>query len=128
MGDKNNAVSWFEIPVKDMQRAITFYNQVFGYELEHHVFGDEEMAWFPFKEDGTGASGSLVKNEEFYKPSVNGILVYFSSPSGDLATELAKVESAGGRVLQAKKLITEEIGYMGLFLDTEGNRLAIHSR
>lgn len=128
MSQQHNVVGWFEIPVVDMQRAIKFYEQVFGYELQHHVFGGEEMAWFPFNESGMGASGSLVKNAAFYKPSDQGTLVYFSSPSGDLTNELEKVEAAGGKLLQNKKLITEDVGFMGLFLDTEGNRIAIHSR
>ncbi len=58
----------------------------------------------------------------------DGTLVYFTASSGDLSIELSRVEGAGGKVLQEKTLITEEIGYMGLFLDTEGNRIAIHSR
>jgi hypothetical protein len=54
-------------------------------------------------------------------------LIYLTSPSGDLKVELDRVDQAGGRVLEQKKLITEEIGYMGLFLDSEGNRIAMHS-
>jgi predicted enzyme related to lactoylglutathione lyase len=72
--------------------------------------------------------GSLVDNQEFYKPSTDGVLVYFTAHSGDLANELAKVETAGGKVLQQKTLITEDVGYMGLFIDSEGNRIAMHSR
>ncbi len=125
---ENNVVSWFEIPVTDMARAIRFYNAVFGFQLESQEFAGEEMAWFPWSDNGMGASGSLVKHEQHYKPSADGTLVYFSSPSGDLANELTKVAEAGGKVLQDKKLIAEEIGYMGLVLDTEGNRIAIHSR
>ncbi|MHC2992030.1 glyoxalase [Pontibacter sp. HJ8] len=126
--EKNNVVGWFEIPVNEMPRAIRFYNAVFGYEMESQQFGEEEMAWFPWSDTGMGASGSLVKHETLYKPSADGTIVYFSSPSGDLSQELAKVETAGGKVLQPKTLITEEIGYMALILDTEGNRVALHSR
>ncbi|WP_018478122.1 VOC family protein [Pontibacter roseus] len=126
--EKNNVVGWFEIPVNDMARAIRFYSAVFDFEMESQQFGDEEMAWFPWSESGSGASGSLVKHETLYKPSADGTIVYFSSPSGDLSHELARVEKAGGKVLREKSLITEEIGYMALFLDTEGNRVALHSR
>ncbi|MBC5773255.1 VOC family protein [Pontibacter sp. KCTC 32443] len=126
--EKNNVVGWFEIPVTDMPRAIKFYSTVFGFELESQQFGNEEMAWFPWSDNGMGASGSLVKNEDLYKPSADGTIVYFSSPSGDLANELAKVEAAGGKLLKEKTIITEEIGYMCLVLDTEGNRIAFHSR
>lgn len=126
--EQNNVVGWFEIPVTAMPRAIKFYNAVFGYALQSQQFGDEEMAWFPWVENGQGASGSLVKHEQLYEPSSQGTIVYFSSPSGDLVNELNKVETAGGKVLQQKTLITEEIGYMCLLLDSEGNRIAIHSR
>ena len=72
--------------------------------------------------------GSLVHDDKFYKPSQEGVLIYFSSPSGDLKNELDKVDTAGGKVLTQKKIIGEDIGYMGLFLDTEGNRIAVHSK
>ncbi|MDO6392225.1 VOC family protein [Pontibacter sp. BT731] len=128
MAQTFNVVGWFEIPVTDMPRAIRFYETVFGYTLHYQTIGDEEMAWFPWAEEATGASGSLVKHEEKYKPSADGAVVYFSSPTGDLANELTKVEQAGGKLLQDKTLIAEDIGFMALILDTEGNRIALHSR
>lgn len=124
---KNNIVGWFEIPVTDMERAIKFYEKVLDLELEKQKIGEEFMAWFPFKEDGLGTSGTLIKHEQ-YKPSSDGILIYLTPPSGDLAIELSRVEGAGGTVLTEKTLISEEHGYYGLFLDSEGNRIAIHSR
>jgi predicted enzyme related to lactoylglutathione lyase len=124
---KNNAVGWFEIPVTNMERAVKFYETVFGFHLDRHQMGPLDMAWFPAVE-GNGAMGSLVDNQEFYKPSTDGVLVYFTAHSGDLANELAKVETLGGKVLQQKTLITEDVGYMGLFIDSEGNRIAMHSR
>lgn len=124
---KNNVVGWFEVPVTNMERAIKFYETVFDFKLERHQMGPLDMAWFPWKEDGLGAPGSLVKNEN-YKPSTDGTLVYFTAHSGDLANELARVESAGGKVLLPKRLISEDYGYMALCLDTEGNRIALHSR
>lgn len=125
---KNNVVGWFEIPVTDMDRAVKFYETVLDLSLSRHPMGELEMAWFPGVEDEPGASGSLVRQPEYYTPSTDGTLVYFSSPSDDLANELERVEQAGGQVLQPKTLITEDIGYMALFLDTEGNKLALHSR
>jgi len=122
-----NAVGWFEIPVSDMERAIKFYESVFGFKLERNQMGELDMANFPFA-DVPGASGSLNYHKEFYKPSANGVLIYFTCHSGDLANELAKVEPAGGKVLMPKKLITEDVGYMALCIDTEGNRIALHSR
>ena len=124
---QRNVVGWFEIPVSDMERAIKFYETVFQFKLERQNMGDLDMAWFPYA-DVPGSPGSLVYHKEFYKPSTDGMLIYFTSQSGDLSNELSKVEPAGGKVLMQKKLITEDIGYMGLFTDTEGNRIAVHSR
>jgi predicted enzyme related to lactoylglutathione lyase len=123
-----NVVGWFEIPVLDLDRARKFYEEVLGLKLERHTMGPLEMAWFPSIEDAVGSPGSLVQAEEFYKPSADGVQLYFTSPSGDAANELTRVEGAGGKLLQPKTLISEEVGYYGLLLDTEGNRIAIHSR
>ena len=119
---------WFEIPVSDMDRARKFYEEVFEIKIHIEDFGKTRMGWFPFAEDpeARGASGSLVYNPDFYKPSSKGVLIYFSS--ADLALELGRVEEAGGTVLREKTLIREDIGYMGLFTDSEGNRIALHSR
>ena len=128
MEQKNNVVGWFEVPVADMGRAISFYSAVFGFTMQRQRVGHLDMAWFPFVETGLGAPGSLVHNTELYQPSSKGVLVYFTAHSGDLDNELSRVEAAGGKVLLPKTLITEEIGHMAIFLDSEGNRIALHSR
>ena len=125
---KNNIIGWVEIPVTNLERAIKFYETVFGFKMTRNEMGPLDMAWFPWVEKTAGAAGSLVFHEEFYKPSPDGALVYFSSQTGDLINELSKVEDAGGKIIQPKTLIKEEIGYMALFIDTEGNRIALHSR
>ena len=128
MKQKNNFVGWFEIPVSNMDRAIDFYQTVFSTELERNNLGALDMAWFPWIENGMGAPGSLVYSPDAYTPSNNGVLIYFTAHSGDLNNELSKVESAGGTIIREKTLITEDIGYMAIILDTEGNRIALHSR
>jgi uncharacterized protein len=125
---KNNVVGWIEIPVTNMERAIAFYEAVFGFKIERNQMGPLDMGWFPWVEGGLGSGGSLVYHEEYYKPSTDGVLVYFTAHSGDVANELSRVEAAGGKVLMPRTLITEEIGYYGLFIDSEGNRIAVHSR
>lgn len=123
---KNNAIGWFEVPVSNMDRAIKFYETILDISLSRNTMGDFDMAWFPYKEDAPGAAGSLVHHKE-YKPSTEGTLVYFSSQTGDLNDELGRVEAAGGQVLLSKKIITEEYGYMALIMDSEGNKVALHS-
>ena len=123
---EQNMVSWFEIPVKDMARASTFYNDIFKIDIQVQNFGGTLMGWFPWVEGKTGASGSLIQNEAYQPSETHGVLIYFSSE--DVSIELAKVEKAGGKVVQKKTQISPEVGYMGLFIDTEGNRIALHSR
>ncbi len=71
-------------------------------------------------------SNTLFKSEGNYKPSTDGVLVYFSSI--DVNKELAGIEKAGGTILQGKTQISENHGYMAVFLDSEGNRVALHSQ
>jgi len=126
-----NMISWFEIPVFDMDRAKKFYETVFNVEISIQDFGGVLMGWFPPAEDITapGISGSLVKSDGNYIPSAtHGAVVYFNSQSGDISDELARVETAGGNVLQTKTLISNEIGYMALVLDSEGNRIALYNK
>ena len=111
-----------------MERAIGFYEKVFQVKMVLQDFGPAKMAFFPMLEDKSGCSGALVNYPDEYQSSQSGVLIYFSSMSGDLNDELSRIEEAGGKIILAKKLIAEDIGYMALFLDTEGNRIALHSR
>ena len=121
----HNLFGWIEIPVSDMDRAKSFYETVLDVEISIHDLGGVIMGWFPFAEGKPGASGSLVKHES-YKPSdTHGSVVYFSCK--DVATELSRVEAAGGTVVQNKTEIGGGHGFMALIKDTEGNRIALHS-
>jgi len=124
----HNIVGWFEIPVTDMERAMRFYEAVFGISFTRQQMGEEDMAFFPWVENTIGSGGSLVHHPDHYTPSKDGTLIYFTAFSGDVSVELGRVEPAGGKVLMPKKLIAPDVGYMALFLDTEGNRIALHSR
>ena len=122
---KYNTFSWVEIPVTDMHRAITFYESVFDITLQPMNFGGLEMAWFPNAGDAYGATGTLIKQES-YVPSEKGPLVYFACEN--LQNELDRVVAAGGKIYQPKTLISEDHGYMGVMIDSEGNRVAFHSK
>jgi uncharacterized protein len=127
MEAQNNIIGWFELPVSDMERAIRFYETVFDITMERHLLGPLDMAWFPYNQKGMGAAGSLVCQPQHYTPSKEGVLIYFSSQTGDLADELARIDKAGGKVLMPKTMISPDVGFMSLFIDSEGNRVAIHS-
>ena len=122
-----NMVVWFEIPVADMDRAKKFYDDVFQVDIKLQDFGGTKMGWFPADHGKPGASGSLIKNKDWYQPSErDGVLVYFNSM--DVQEELDRIELNGGKIVQEKTQISPDIGYMAVFLDTEGNRIALHSR
>ncbi|MAP53495.1 VOC family protein [Altibacter sp.] len=122
---EHNMFAWIEIPVSDMARAQKFYEAVFKIDIELVNFDGFEMGWFPFDKDARGAAGTLVKQES-YIPSTEGPLVYFFST--DVQKELDRVEAAGGKIYQEKTQISEEHGYMAAFIDSEGNRVALHSQ
>lgn len=91
----HNPLGWFEIPVRDLTRAKAFYETVFGFgDLPVHQMGPPTMAWFPFKEDGSGAAGALCEGET-YEPSHAGALVYLTAP--DIEATLARAEANGGK-------------------------------
>ena len=120
--------AWVEIPVSDMERAIKFYETVLDIEMKLVDFGGIQMGWFPWDEDADstpGATGTLIKQES-YIPSQEGALVYIHSE--DVQIEIERVEAAGGKVYQPKTQISPEHGYMAVFIDSEGNRVALHSR
>ncbi|SMP15028.1 hypothetical protein SAMN06265375_10225 [Muriicola jejuensis] len=120
-------VGWFEIPVTDMDRARKFYEEVFDLKIQVQDLNELQMGIFPFAEGKSGAWGALVKHPDFYHPSTSdGPLLYFSSK--DVKIQADRVDRAGGKLLQPKKLISEGVGYMALFVDSEGNRIALHSR
>jgi predicted enzyme related to lactoylglutathione lyase len=123
---KSVSVGWFEIPVSDMDRAIDFYQKVFDCMLDKQDLGDFQMASFPLEKSKGGAGGSLVFHKDFYKTSnLAGTLIYFSSQ--DCEVELNRVKEAGGEVQIPKRMIAPDIGFMGVFQDSEGNRIAVHS-
>ena len=119
-----NVVNWFEIPVSDLDRASKFYSKVLGGDLQQQEMQGITMAFLPMEGDGVG--GALCKGEG-YKPSgENGALLYLNGGE-DLSGPLSKVEEAGGKIIMEKTKITDDIGYMAVFFDSEGNRIAFHS-
>ncbi|MBT8282618.1 MAG: VOC family protein [Muriicola sp.] len=124
---ESNMVGWFEIPVTNMKRAQKFYETVFDVKIQVQDLNELKMGIFPFAEGKLGAWGALVKHPEFYQPSSSkGPLLYFSC--SDVQVQQDRIEKSGGTILQAKKMISKDAGYMALFIDTEGNRIALHSR
>lgn len=120
-----NAINWFEIPTTDMQRAKNFYETIFGFELVDANMPGFEMLMFPTDDMG-GVGGAIINGAEFNSPSATGTMVYING-NPDLSAILDRVEGAGGTVVMPKTEIDAQIGFMAVFIDTEGNRIGLHS-
>jgi predicted enzyme related to lactoylglutathione lyase len=114
-------INWVEIPVSDMERAKAFYGKILGAELQTMSLGKSQYALFP-SEDRFN-SGALACGEG-YVPGSNGVTVYLDG-GDDLDTILSKVKTAGGKIVLPKTYLSKEAGWIGLFADTEGNRIGL---
>jgi predicted enzyme related to lactoylglutathione lyase len=123
----DNAISWFEIPSQDIHRAAKFYETIFGVSLIPMDMGPIQMRMFPIDNPETGIGGAVVYNAEFYTCSgSDGVLIYLNG-NPDVQLILDRVEAAGGKIMVPKTQITPEYGYMAVIIDTEGNRIGLHS-
>ncbi|RUS46178.1 glyoxalase [Cohnella sp. AR92] len=112
---------WAEIPVSDMERAKAFYQRILQVELPSMPIGDSEYAFFPVREQTNG--GALVKGPN-HTPSEEGVSLFLDG-SPDLAVILSRVNEAGGQVIMQKTFAGDHAGYLGMFLDSEGNRIGL---
>lgn len=120
-------INWFEIPVADIDRAQLFYETIFDTKMERLQLGEEfHMALFHAAEGDT-QSGALCQHPQAYHPSDKGSLLFLDA-NPDMSSIADRIEAAGGKLLIGKRQISEERGYMAVFTDTEGNRVALQSR
>jgi hypothetical protein len=122
-----NAISWFEIPATDLPRAQHFYETIFGIQMIPVDMENIKMRMFPLDDNMTEIGGAVVDSGGFHKPSLTeGPLIYLNG-NPDVQQVLNKVEAAGGAIMVPKTQISPEYGYMAVFIDTEGNRIGLHS-
>ncbi|WP_431509606.1 VOC family protein [Variovorax sp. DAIF25] len=119
-----NPVSYFEIPVLDMDRAIRFYEAVFGHALERASVDGNEMAFFAHAPGREGASGALAKGDS-YRPSRDGARLYFDVP--DIEAVLARALAQGAELLYPVTGVGS-FGFVAEFADCEGNCIALHAQ
>jgi len=125
MKANENALNWFEISVSDIARAKIFYEAVFGIQMHQEEMMGMQMAYFPFEDMNGKVAGALVQSE-LHKPSMDGAKIYLNG-NPDLSNALGKVAAAGGKVIMPKTFISDNVGHMAFFIDTEGNSVALHS-
>jgi len=122
-----NAISWFEIPAIDIDRAQKFYEAVFEINMQTMDFGTTKMRAFPLDNPMDGVGGTIIDSGGFHKPSLTDGPMLYLNGNPDVQIFLDRAVKAGGKILQPKTEISPEYGYMAIFEDTEGNRIALHS-
>jgi predicted enzyme related to lactoylglutathione lyase len=124
MDKTTNSLNWFEIPALEIARAQKFYETIFGITMEPMEMDGSKMAFFPMEGGSGKANGSLVQSD-MHKPSMDGSIVYLNA-NPNMNPVIAKVEGAGGKVVMPKMAIGEH-GNIAFIIDTEGNKVGIHS-
>ena len=124
MNKTTNSLNWFEIPANDIKRSSKFYETIFGIEMEMHEMEGSKMAFFPWSEGSGKANGCLAQGE-MNTPSAEGTTVYLNA-NPNMDNVLTKVEAAGGQIVCPKMSIGEH-GNIAFIIDTEGNKVGIHS-
>ncbi len=121
------AISWFEIPALDFNRAVRFYEATLDQPMHRELMGGVPMAFFPRDEQATG--GAIVCNPRDMRPSAtgDGVAVYLDA-APTLQATLDRIGPAGGKIDGSIIELPNEIGFIAFFIDSEGNRIGLHSR
>lgn len=119
-----HVIDWFEIPVRDIDRASTFYATMLGAPLRREAIGGKALAVFRYSDGSVG--GCLMAGADTPQPSTAGTLVYLHA-SPDLDAVLARVAKAGGRIATPKVQLPDGMGCFAHIDDTEGNRVGLHA-
>lgn len=128
INENTNVLTWFEIPVTDIDRAKKFYETILDIEMVKRTDGNDEAVFFPFNPDivqaTSGRVTGVLSKSERNSPSGNGTLVYINA-SPNIQAVLDKVEKAGGKIVAPKFLIPA--GFIAIIIDTEGNKVGLHA-
>lgn len=118
-----NFISIVEIPTIDFSRAVAFYQAILDISIEEIQMDGVRMGLFP--NDGKNVFVQLINGNE-YKTSVDGTIIYLNA-GDDLQTVAIKIEANRGKIVVPKTEIGPEMGFYAMFIDTEGNKLGLHS-
>lgn len=126
--EQTNILTWFEIPVSDIDRAKTFYETILDIEMVKRIDGNDEAVFFPFNPNviqaTSGRVTGVLSKSDRNSPSSNGTVVYINASPG-IQTVLDKVEPAGGRIIAPK--IKIPAGFIAIIIDSEGNKIGLHA-
>lgn len=121
------ALNWFEIPVRDLDRAQRFYETLFARPLRREAMGpDVTLAVFPYAQ-GSGVGGCLYAGKNAPAPSAEGTVVYLNAEPS-LNAVVARLGEAGGKLLLPRVDLPGDMGAFVHIEDSEGNRVGLHAR
>jgi predicted enzyme related to lactoylglutathione lyase len=118
-----NLCAMVEISVEDFDRAKKFYESILGIEITEMNILDTQVGMFPM---GGYLNWGCISKCDQHRPSKDGTLIYLNADS-DIEGMLEKIKSAGGEILTPKTKLSDEFGFIAVFVDTEGNRIALHA-
>lgn len=116
-------IAIFEIPATDVSRAIAFYKAILDINIEFYDMGAMQMGVFPYQNQMV--TGLIIQGEG-YTPAANGITIYLNA-GDNLQPILDKVTQNGGQIIIPKTEHGDGSGYFAIFLDSEGNKMGLHS-
>jgi predicted enzyme related to lactoylglutathione lyase len=117
-----NQIVWCDIPVLDLDRAVRFYSAVLGQVVKKQEFPGMLIGVLPHND---GEAGGCLFTSPDEKPSDKGLMVYLNA-NGRLDDALSAVTANGGKIVQPRHQIGP-FGFRAIVLDSEGNRIALHS-
>jgi uncharacterized protein len=121
--DMKSYITMFEIPATDISRAIHFYQALLDIKIEKMEIEGMQMGILPY--EGQMVTGVIIQGDG-YNPSADGVTLYLNAGE-NLQVILDKVEKNGGQILVPKTAHADESGYFAIFLDSEGNKMALNS-
>jgi len=119
-----NVVTWFDIPTADFDRAIKFYSDIMGEQVQVGEFMGQTLGVFK-TDNRESVTGDIVPPGPNHKPSPDGTRIYLCC-EGKLDQVISRVETAGGMVLHPRFAIGEA-GWIAVIRDSEGNTVGLHS-
>lgn len=119
----HNLISIIEIPANDLARAVKFYEAVLEVKIDTMQMDGVSLGVIP---NDAGSVNVVIAKGDDYKPTTSGPVLYLNA-GDDLQPMLDKIQQNGGKVTVPKTLISPEMGYFALFMDSEGNKLGLHS-
>jgi uncharacterized protein len=122
-----NAISWFEIPSRDLDKSQAFYEAVLNCSMRRETMGPSEGAVFPYDQALDGVGGAVMCGPSAPSRSVGGVLIYLDCAESSIDMVLKRVSEAGGSVALPRQALPPGMGFIAQIEDPEGNRIGLHS-